>query len=134
MFHVKHLKYWVLGLFLAIFISCGEDVIEEPEEPINKVLQSRKDIKSAKEVMLVYYEFMWPGTDNDFTIEEEKLPRDRTKVTLIRDNIKDDSMKGEKIMMLVKHDGEKWKVITIERNWKCYKGRGHTEWGTEPCN
>ena len=134
MFHVKHIIYWVFCLFLAFSYGCGEDTIEENEEPINRILQSRKDIKTAREVMLIYYEYKWPGTDNDFSIDEEKLPRDRTKVTLIRDNIKDDSMKGEKIMMLVKYDGEKWKVITIERNWKCYEGRGYSKWGTEPCN
>lgn len=134
MFHVKHLKYWGFLVILALFNGCNEDSIRENEEPINRIIQSRKDIKTPTDVMNIYYKFMWPESDTNYVIAEQKLPKERFEVTLIRENTGDDSMQSEKIMMILKHDEEKWKVITIERSWKCHKGRGNTEWGIEPCN
>ncbi len=121
---------------LAIFLlcqGCGEDSINEDITAFNKIIESNKEIKSAREVMIMYYNFLYSETDGKYTITEEELPRNRFMVVLIRDDIGDDSMQGEKFVMIVKHEESKWKVVTINRNWKCYPRRGHTSWGTEPC-
>jgi hypothetical protein len=123
----------VFGLFLAMINGCGEDAISEDISGFNKTIQLKTDIKSAKEVMILYNDYLPGERDSRYSIEEETLTPGRFRVTLIRSKIPDDSMEGEKLVMVVKHDGEKWKVIVVERNWRCYPGRGHTDWGIDPC-
>lgn len=99
-------------------------------------LESSEEELTAKEVMLLFEpqegEEGSSGNETE-TIQEEILPNGNTLVTLVRDNFMDDSVKGEQhIMELEKIDG-KWNVLYAKKNWKCYKGRGHTDWGIELC-
>jgi hypothetical protein len=124
--------FW--ALFSVIITGCGEDAIRDDISSFNKIIEKRTDIKSAREVMIIYFNYLPVEKDSDYTIEEEDLTTGRTRVTLICDNLLDDSMKGLKLVMITNFDGTKWKVVIVQRNWKCYEGRGHTNWGTEPCN
>ena len=85
--------------------------------------------------MQLYYPFEVENREGneEININEKTLENGNTLVTLIHDNQMDDSVKGEKfIMELAKSEGQ-WNVLSIKKNWKCYEGRGHTDWGTAFC-
>jgi hypothetical protein len=136
MFHVKQVKKLKFCYILVIFIlfsACGEDSIKEDTSAFNKIIENNDGLKSAEDVLILYYKYARPGEEKGYTVTSEKLPRHRYMVILIKDNMADDSMQGEKFTMLVEQKEKFWKVITVERNWKCYPRRGHSSWGTEPC-
>ena len=121
-------------MILTLFVGCGEESVSVDISAFNKIIESKKDIKSPKELIVIYLNNIYPEIDADVIIKEEKLKEDRYLITLVLDNLKGDSMKSEKFEMVAKFDGEKWKVLTIEKNWRCYPDRGNTEWGIERCN
>lgn len=104
-------------------------------QEFNNSLSTEKNELSAKDVMHLYYPIEIENAEGkeEITIDEKTLDNGNTLVTLIHDNQMDDSVKGDKLVMeLSKIDG-KWKALSIKKNWKCYDGRGHTDWGTEFC-
>ena len=122
------------ALFSVFIAGCGEDTVLDDISGFNKIIEKRTDIRSAREVMIIYYNYLPGEKDSKYSIEEEDLTKGRTRVTLISDNLPDDSMRGLKLVMVTNFDGSKWKVVIVQRNWRCYDGRGHTNWGTEPCS
>ena len=42
-------------------------------------------------------------------------------------------VKAEKLVMVAKVEKTKWKVLMVERNWKCITQNGETNWGLERC-
>ena len=106
-------------------------------EEINKKLERKSENLSAQDVMKLYYPHKVEANDEGnekIEISERKLENGNSLVTLIHDNFLDDSVRGEKYIMELKNTNDKWKIISIRRNWKCWTGRGHTDWGTELCN
>ncbi len=101
----------------------------------NRHLDSTTEELTAKEVMRLFLpreEESNEGNQTE-TIREEKLPNGNTLVTLVRDNLMDDSMKAEQYLMELEKTDGKWHVVYVKTNWKCRKGRGHTDWGAELC-
>jgi hypothetical protein len=76
---------------------------------------------------LLYYYNNLPVKGEIF---EENLTPGRYRVTFIRTDINDELIKAEKLIMIVKYDGVKWKVITVENSWIC---KNSEQWGTEKC-
>ena len=105
-----------------------------PEE-INQQLERNNDDLSAQDVMRLFYPNEVETGEGNETIEisEEKLQNGNTSVTLIHDNLLDDSQRGVKLIMELKREKSQWTVISIKKNWKCWSGRGNTDWGTDPC-
>ncbi len=124
---------WAFGVLFATLGGCGEDALSEDISGFNNIIHLKTDIKTAKEVMIMYNDFLPGERDSKYSLEEESLTPGRFRVTLIRSKIRDDSKESEKLVMIVKFDGTKWKVLVVERNWRCYPGRGHTNWGIDPC-
>ena len=113
----------------------SEDFENLETEDFNMILDSHKKDLTAKEVMHLYYPHQIENAEGneEINVNEELLHNGNTMVTLIHDNQMDDSVKAEKIVLeLAKSEG-KWKAISIKKNWQCYDGRGHTDWGTEFC-
>ena len=102
---------------------------------LNKMLSRENKDLSAEDVMKIYYPAkVETGEGNEkIEISEEIATNGNTIVTLIHDNLLDDSVKGEKYLMELKKTEDKWVVISLIKNWKCRNGRGHTDWGIELC-
>ena len=127
---MKHL----IILFLSfLLISCGESFEEIDTEMINKDIAQYKNIKSPEELITIYYNYPSSEGKPNLKIEKKELEKNVFEITLIHDYQQDDSQKAEKIIMVAEKIGEKWHVKRIRRNWKCYDGRGHTDWGTSNC-
>lgn len=105
-------------------------------DKLNQLLKGKSEDLSAQDVMKLYYPSKVESGEGNERIEisEKKLENGNTSVTLIHDNLRDDSQRGEKYIMELKRANNKWAVISIKKNWKCWNGRGHTDWGIEMCN
>ena len=154
---VSALEYYVLSNYLRPVRQAKEKIlklgklkdiiqIEESEE--------RFDIQSnaAMSNWLANSEYQWTLTPeesvslfysktNEITNEgDEKvtvtssMPNDFiSEVTLIHDNLPDDSVKAIKYVVQMALINQKWEVVFIKSNVKCYKDRGHTYWDTSYC-
>ena len=45
----------------------------------------------------------------------------------------DDSVRGVMYIMELSRENDQWLVVTIKKSWKCWNGRGPTNWGTGDC-
>jgi hypothetical protein len=114
----------------------GEEFEEVSPDDINQRLTKMGGDWSAKEVMKLFYPYEAESGEGNEIIEiSEKVSENgNTIITLIHDNQLDDSVKGEKYIMELTERNNRWTVLSIKRNWKCWEGRGHTDWGTELCH
>lgn len=102
-------------------------------DKINKKLATVKNEISPKQVMEIYYPLQVNTNEGKekITITTKNLSKEIAVVTLIHNNLLDDSMRGKKFVMELRKKGRKWMVYSIKKNWRCY--RGHEYWGIENC-
>lgn len=135
MFHVKQVYYrfqyyFFISSLLFLNIYCSDNSINRDYSSFNKQIQANKEIKSAKEVMNLYLLYYYNNLPVKGEIFEENLTPGRYRVTFVRTEINNEPIKAEKLIMVVKYDGVKWKVITVENSWIC---KNSEQWGTEKC-
>lgn len=113
----------------------NEKFKEVNTDKFNQLLAQKEENFSAKDIMKLFYpKTIKTGEGNEeIEISEKTSDNGNTVVTLIHDNLRDDSVKGEKYIMALKKSNEKWIVVSIKKNWKCRDGRGHTNWGVDLC-
>jgi hypothetical protein len=59
---------------------------------------------------------------------------DSARVTVVSEGLLNDSVRGRKVSALVVLGGDmKWSVADVEITWRCWAGRGHTDWSRELC-
>ena len=117
-----------------LLTSCSEKFEYVDSTKFNNSIASRSDIETAEELILFYYGYSESEGTPNISVETKELKLGKIQVTLVHDDMKDDSMRAVKIVMIVKQTDQSWTVIEIKKNWKCWEGRGHTNWGTEYCN
>lgn len=102
---------------------------------INEKISETEETLSPKGIMEMYYPVGKESEEGNETIitKENSLEHEETEVVLVHDGLMDDSVKGFQYVMVLKQQEEKWKVVSLKRNWKCYEGRGHTFWGIDNC-
>lgn len=98
---------------------------------LNQRIRKAGNIKTPIELIKYYYGEIDANQDIDISVEQ--LEENQYEITLIQENIKDDSIAGMKIIMIAKRDNDLWTVQDIQRAWKCWEGRGHSQYGTQPC-
>ena len=118
------------------FIETATEEFEVlPTDNINQVLINTNENLSAQDIMKLYYPLEEETDEGNEKIEifETALENGNTEVTLIHDNFMDDSQRGVKYVMVLKEVDDKWTVVSVKKNWKCWEGRGNTDWGIELC-
>lgn len=126
--------FLIVGLFSILLTSCSESFDNIDLIKFNNSIATRTDIETAEELIMLYYGYSENEGIPKISIETKELESGKFQMTLIHDKMKDDSMRAVKIVMTVKQKGQSWAVLEIKKNWKCWEGRGHTNWGTEYCN
>lgn len=122
----------ILILALA-FSACSERHRSVDPIEFNRKIAVRKDLGDPELLMKAYYN--WPEEEgNPMLSISWTRNNDRVEVTLVHEGLEDDSQEGMKIVMVAEEKGLIWKVLEIRECWKCWPGRGHTDWGIEPCN
>lgn len=122
-----------IALFLTIFTGCGEDTISEDISGFNKVLSTRYDIKAPEDLAKFYHDYLYDNPDAKLTYELIPQTHSRVKIVMINQRPVDKNMLAEKIEMVAKYDETKWKIVVINRNWKCRSKGESGEWGIESC-
>ena len=101
---------------------------------VAKKLQERNDIETPEELITLYYNYPESEGVPNLEIEIKSTGENQYDITLIHDGLEDDSQRAIKVVMQASYSTEKWVVQSIKKNWKCWDGRGHTDWGIEYCN
>ena len=128
------MKYFFILISTLLLVSCKESFEEMDTEMFNKEIIQNTSIKSPEELILNYYNFSSSEGKPTFQITKNEIDKNVFEIILIHDNQQDDAQKAEKVIIIDEKIGDKWSVKKISRNWKCYDGRGHTDWGIENCN
>jgi hypothetical protein len=158
------MKKILILLPAAIFtLSCKEQVREKIEEPakiesivvkevepskqisdgmvdsitiinLNKVILEKK--LTAVDEILNEYKPKSQQTEGNYSYSFIEYKKDATtnEVTLQEEGLLDDSIEGKQSILIIKTEKGVSKVLSIKESIRCYKGRGHVSWGTEPCN
>jgi len=121
----------LLLVVFATFIGCGEDSISEDISGFNQILASKYDIASAEELARFYHDFLYDNEQGKFTFETSPQTHNRVRVIMINHNPVHQNMAAEKFELVVKQNETTWKMVVVNRNWKC---KGSEEWGIEVCN
>ena len=122
---------FILSFFL--FSACAENFKDINPAKFNTKIENRMDIKTPEALITVFYDYPANEGKPDISITAQKQDTSRYLITLINDNLEDDSVAGEKIVMEASLQNQIWKVTSIKKNWYCYKDRGHRNWGTSYC-
>ena len=117
------------------FLFFTEEFKEISPANFNKELAKRKDILTPEQLIKLYYNYATQANPN-INISSEIIGKEIYLISLIRENVDDDSLWGEKIIMKAALNNNKWVVLEIKENWKCQSGRnfGWPMWGIESCN
>lgn len=101
----------------------------------NAKLIKNEAILSPKAIMKLFYPTEVEGAEGNEQIlmSQNEISKNEVELTLIHENMLDDSLNGLKYIMRLKRVGDKWITVSINKNWKCWDGRGHTYWGIEKC-
>ncbi|MDP8098248.1 hypothetical protein [Pasteurella atlantica] len=130
------MKQLITVLLLATLLTaCSENEKFETKNPaeFNQKIEKRTDIETSEKLIEIYYNYPPNEAIPKLDIKSKDVGNGLTEVTLIHDMLEDDSQRATKIVMIVKHNDKKWVAQQIKTNWKCWEGRGHTNWGTEWC-
>lgn len=154
------LNKWYLVLLMMFLISCDQSSRKEMSNTekqvssnesdtnniekfqeinfnyLNKILSQKTEKLSVRQIMNIYYPINIDNEEGNqiITIQERNLDNGTIEVELIHDNQLDDSIKAVKHLMILNNEGGNWEVISLKKNWKCWDGRGHTNWNIELCN
>lgn len=114
--------------------SCTERFKTIDPAEFNEKISKRTDIETAEELIEIYYNYPPNEGTPQLELKSKEIEGGLIEVTLIHDRHADDSQRATKIVMTAELNGKSWLVRKVKANWKCYDGRGHTDWGTGPCN
>jgi hypothetical protein len=64
---------------------------------------------------------------------EGEVSLDGTQVTLLRDDLQDDSVEAERFVLELEQNGESWKLVSAQWEQRCHAGRGHQGFSPELC-
>lgn len=123
-----------LIITLTLLTSCSESFNTLDTKVFNDKIASQTYIKTPEELIRIYYDYPASEGTPELTISTKDLSDNTFEITLVHEWLEDDSQSGKKIIMTAKHTGETWTILEIKENWKCWDDRGHTSWGTTPCN
>ena len=140
-------KYILIGLaIIFIFSSCKEIDLKKPKvvksdttivdkyAEFNAELVDDSSIQTSEDLIRHYYGDVEIENPANLTVNTQQVGKDINRITLIHDKLMDDSMQAIKIIMIAKKTNNDWQVLDIQKVWKCWDGRGHTEFSTELCN
>ena len=130
---MKNSLFLTLFLLFFLLVGCTEEYISIDPSDFNKKIESNRDIKSPEGLIKLYYNYPVNEPQPMISVTVELSGNGNYIITLIAEKLPDDSQSAEKIIMWASQNGEFWKVNEIRKNWRCYKNRGHQDWGTKPC-
>lgn len=151
----------ILELVLAICISCQlkqKTVAEKDtlktnitatpdiniletfrEIPTQVVDQLNASIKSGNLVSIEQIMQFYAPRDSTaegnykYSISQQNKNNGEKEVILLEENLMDDATAGRKVIMTFNLVNDSIHILSIKENSRCWPGRGHENWGAEPC-
>ncbi len=109
------------------------EVIPEKLAELNTAIAS-KNLKTNEEIARFYVPEATEIEGNyTYTLSEVRVSVDEEKVTVIEDNLMDDSHLAQKVVIYIATKGSVKEVKQIKTAYKCRQERGHATWSAEPC-
>jgi len=68
------------------------------------------------------------------TITTDNSKITTSQVTITHDNLLDDSIRGERYVLVMESDKKSWKVLSITKTWRCWRDGPDGAWGTVICS
>ena len=130
-------------LILLIQYSCTNTSVKQEIKTDSTIIETDKyaelnsrlkqvgNIETPVELIKYYYGEI--DAEEDVDIKVDKHDGNNFYITLIQENIKDDSIAGMMVVMSAQLSNNVWTVKNIDRTWKCQRGRGHNQYSSEPC-
>ncbi len=130
-------RLFSLLILFGLLSACSNEFEQSDITKFQQKIENKTDIQSAEELIRLYYPHRIDENSEGnptLTIDQKDLGNNKTEITLIHEGLLDDSQRSLKIVMTAQKNGDKWTVLEIKKSRKCYKGRGHTNWGAEWCS
>lgn len=109
--------------------------------PINRTIanaarRNRGWVKSPMQVVARLVGEMSEIRTRTMKLEYPAVEENNTmKVWITNDGLMDDSVQAESFVFDLKKDSRGvWSVVSGQKSWKCWQGRGHTDFSAVPCN
>lgn len=112
-----------------------ELMTQETVDKLNEAVQ-REKLTSVEDIMR-FYAPEDKEAEGKYTYDMTVLQMSNstaTLITLIEDGINDDSMRAKKVVMNISTKEGKLVVTKIKQSYKCWEGRGHSDWNASYCN
>ena len=55
-------------------------------------------------------------------------------VSVMEDGYLDDSLRGSMTILRMENNNGYWQITSAKKAWRCWEGRGHERYSSEPCN
>jgi hypothetical protein len=68
-----------------------------------------------------------------YTITQKEIDHNMKEVKLVEEGLLDDSLEGVKTIMTLKFEKNRFRILSIKQNYKCYENRGHRNWSAILC-
>jgi hypothetical protein len=80
----------------------------------------------------------WQRDPEQLAFEFTRAPNgdvtvDGDRVTLLRPDLEDDSVRAERYVLELRPDGDEWRLASARWEQRCHVGRGHQEFSPELC-
>jgi hypothetical protein len=69
-----------------------------------------------------------------YSISQQNQINGEKEVILLEENLMDDATAGRKVIMRLNIVNDSIHIRSIKENSRCWPGRGHENWGAEPCS
>jgi hypothetical protein len=113
--------------------------VEQPLDvaAFNRRLAAARDSTWARAAATVAIEFVGGAACEcaRFSVDVDAQPErfDEAQVTVIRDGLLDDSLRGDRHRLHLRRVKGRWNVEAAHRSWRCTSGRGQQDYGITPC-
>jgi hypothetical protein len=68
-----------------------------------------------------------------YSISQQNQSNGEKEIILLEENLMDDATAGRKVIMTLGLVNNTFHIRSIKENSRCWPGRGHENWGAEPC-
>ncbi|VAW81339.1 hypothetical protein MNBD_GAMMA12-1525 [hydrothermal vent metagenome] len=98
-------------------------------------IAARQDAQWVKDPISVIRKYnYWPGRTAVIFIDGDGEHPSTYKITIIYDGFSGDSVRGQHDeITIVQNQLDIWHLKSIKTSWRCWSGRGHTDYSIEPC-
>ena len=118
--------------FSAGFLIGRDEEFKSVDESIlnSRLITMDKEISVGEVAQMLFLPGTFKGNEN-IAVQYDTLENGNMMAIIIHDQLPNQYMEAEKFVMILRQNGEKWKIVSLKKNWKCKKGQS---WGIRICN